>query len=147
MLLSFLILPQQQKADFSGSYVINKSKVDFGGAPEWVLPKTLKVFQSSEKIVVITTLLDDDLKEMAPVSDTLGIDGKGFDRKGSSGSQITSSVKWINDQSLQINVQSGKRHVVETWTLEDNGKSLSENREVEQANGVKYNMKAYYDKQ
>ncbi len=146
-LFSFLILTHQQKTDFSGSWLINKSKSDFGDAPEWVLPKVLKVIQSSDKIIIITTQLNEDLREKDPVADTLGFDGKGFDRISSTGNQITSNVKWINDQSLQIDVRSGKRHVVETWTLQDKGKTLVENREVEQANGLTYTLKACYDKQ
>jgi len=135
-----------QKTNFSGNWVINKSKIEFGQAPEWVLPKSLKVEQQSERIVVSRTNIDQQLAEQSPIVDTLSFNGNPFQRAQSSGPIVTSTMHWLNDQSLTL-TRKGSSTTIETWTLDDSGKTLVVNRSVEQSDGLKYTLKAFYDKQ
>ncbi len=136
-----------QRTDFSGMWILDKSRTQFGDAPEYVLPRYYKVDQQSSKIILSITTVDQQSKDEPTVVDSLGFDGVPFERKSTSG-LIASSLKWNNDRSFTLTKKSQKVNITETWTEEDNGKTLVCDRSVEQTgNGFKYNIKGYYTKQ
>jgi len=134
-----------QKANFSGTWLLNKTKTNFGTAPEWVLPKTVKVDQQADKLTITRINLDQQLKEQAPIAEILTFDGKPLQRTLDNGATVTTTVHWQNDQSFNLSRRS-TQIIEEAWTLQDNGKTLVIDHSVEQANGVKFTIKCYYDK-
>jgi len=132
-----------QKTSFSGNWIINKDKMDFGQAPEWVIPKNIKVEQGADKLTLTRISLDQSLAEQAPITETLAFNGKPFLRTPASGPLVTTTLHWLNDQSFTL-VRKGTSIVTEIWTLEDGGKTLVVNRDVTQDNGLKYNLRCYY---
>lgn len=141
-----------QKTNFSGSYKVNKDKVNWGQAPEFILPRYIKVDQGKDKVIISRVPLDEDLKELSAVADTLDFKGTIFTKTTVSG-KTTSVLKWLNDSSFELSRQSidqdGELAVsaIETWTLEDSGKTLIISRMVTQGDGLKYTTKAFYDRQ
>ena len=136
-----------QKTNFTGKWLINKSKIDFGQAPEWIVPKSIQIEQGTDKITVTKTNLNPELKDLVPVTDRLTFDSKPFERTTAAGLLVTSSLKWLNDSSFTISLKTTKQQATETWNLEDSGKTLTINREVEQTDGLKYTVRCFYDKQ
>jgi len=129
-----------QKTNFSGTWTLNSDKTDFGKAPQWIIPKTIKVDQQADELALTRTSLDQDLKELPPVSYTLTFDGKPLDYKGNA---IT--LSWPGNSTLHIDRKAAQSSA-EDWTLEDDGKTLVIDRYVEQASGLKYEIKCYYSK-
>lgn len=135
------------QSNFNGNYTINKGKVNFGAAPEGVLPKGIEVKQTKDSVVVTRTAITD-----AKNTESLGFKGETFKVTTSNGSS-TSLLKWAEDkktftldrasfnQAGEVSVK-----VFETWSLEDGGKLLVLKRDVEQNNGMKYTIIGYYDK-
>ena len=136
-----------QKIDFSGSYTIDTSKTNFGQAPKWVVGKNLKVSQQKNRIILSIIGINEDLTERTPVTDSLQFDERPFQRPASDGLTTICTLKWVSDQSLVISRKTGKRSISETWTLADDSKTLVIDRSVEQADGFKYTIKCYYDRQ
>lgn len=134
-----------QKKNFSGTWLLNKVKTDLEKAPEWVIPKTIKIDQQADKLILIRTSLDASLNEQAPVQETLSFDGTPFIRNAGSGSVITTAIHWTDDQTFTLN-RKGSNTANETWSLLNEGKVLSIVRTVEQEDGLKYTLKCYYDK-
>ena len=141
-----------QKVDFSGTYMMNKKETNLGPAPEWILPRYIKVEQQKKKTVIARTGLSQQLVEQPPVADTLAFDGAAFLRK-SAGYNAISTLKWDSDTSFVVvrknvndmNIVVGT--ITEGWTMENGKKTLVVNRSVEQANGMKYTTRAVFNRQ
>jgi predicted GH43/DUF377 family glycosyl hydrolase len=141
-----------QKATFTGTYNINKSKIDFGQAPQWILPIRYKISTDGDKFVIVRINTDQNGTE----SDrTLSFSSNNtFEYTAPSGSKVKTTLQWSADgtqltfdqQSVAADSKQGLI-VKETWSLADNGKTLVADRHVEQPDGLKYDIKAYYDKQ
>jgi hypothetical protein len=141
-----------QEANFSGTWTINKEKVDFNGAPQWILPIKFVISQNADKINIQRMLLDNHSVEN---NSTVSLDFKGdsVQAKTSSGLPFKCLVSWNADQeSFMFSSQSftadghpGSK-VSENWFLSDDGDTLNINRSVEQADGFKYSIRAVYDK-
>jgi len=141
-----------QKTGFSGTWLINKEKIDFGQAPEWILPKALKIDQQKDRMVMERTMLNEKLEE-GRYSETLEFNGAESKVTTNTGSQKVSTIKWNeNGQAFVVNSaftrdgQPGSK-VKEDWHLTDEGKTLVLDREAEQADGMKYTIRAFYDRQ
>lgn len=152
LLLSSAVSAFAQKTDYSGNYVINKSKIDFGQAPEWILPKKIQIIQGKGQMIIIRTLLNQQMEEQASVTDTLSYDSTPFLDNQRTPKRRT-RLKWQREQSFVVTRESigadDKLLVsgTEICTLEDGGKTLVINRSIEQADGMKYSIKAVYEKQ
>lgn len=141
-----------QKTDFSGTYLLNKTKTDLGPAPEWILPRYITVAQQPEKCVINRTSLNQQLQEQVPVSDTLPFNSAIVVKVLGNGKSADSRLAWNGDNSFTItrtirradNMISGT--TIEQWRLEEDGKVLILNRSVEQSNGMKYTTRAVYDR-
>ena len=144
-----------QKTDFSGNYLINKSKTSFDDKPEWVLPKSLRITQATKSTIISRVRLNEQLQERPALADTVSFDGKPSKMPPVQGTDTkqTIALKWINDKMFEVNIQvitaDGKPDgsIVETWTKEDSGKTLVVKRDVELGSGFKYTIKGVYDKQ
>ena len=142
-----------QKTNFNGSYTINKLKIDFGQAPENILPLRYKLMLDGDKIAIITTTLDAQGAETnytenlvfggAPIETTLA---SGLKRKASVVWNADKSAFTVTSNSISDDGQRGSK-IVATWSLADNRKTLVVDRSVEQSNGLKYSIKGYYDRQ
>ena len=142
-----------QKADFKGSWIINKDKIEWGAAPEWVLPRSFTIEQDKDKMNFVRTFVDDSLQEH-PYQEALIFDGSETTGTTYSGSQRISSLKWNDDGQTFVLSTHGTRTsgestgtATETWALQDEGKMLVIDRSVIQGNGMQYSIRAYYDKQ
>jgi hypothetical protein len=137
--------------DFSGNWMVNKSKTQFGNAPEWILPKWFSVEQKQNAISIERTQADDSMKQRS-FKESLSFDGTESTSETYKHAKIMSILKWNEDgktfslsaHSLDENNKAGASYS-EVWSLEDNGKTLVIDRDVTQANGYKYNIKAFYD--
>jgi len=142
-----------KKTDFSGTYVMNKTKTNLGPAPEWILPRYIKVEQQKKTVVIARTGLNQQLEEQPPVADTLAFDGAAFVRKVGGNNVVSSSLNWNTDTSFEIDRKTindmniAVSTLKESWTLEEEGKTLVINREVVQANGKAYQTRAVFDRQ
>jgi len=151
LLFSLTFAVSAQQTNFTGKYKVNKTKTNFGDAPEFILPRYILVNQDKGNIIISRTQLDQQSKEQVPVVDTLLFDGSEFKGKTNSGNISTSKLKWLNDQSFQLDISVAttdstiRLKVIEIWKLEEDGKILFVGRAVEQGT-MKYNTKAYFDR-
>jgi hypothetical protein len=150
LLLAFLICTSTaafaQKTNFSGNWKLDTTKTQFGQAPKYMIPWKIKVDQQADDIVIMRTPLDTAMQEQAVVKETLNFNGSVFQQL-SGGKNVTTKIVWPDDHSFTL-TRNGSLNATETWTLEDDGKTLFIDRFVEQtSNGFKYEIKCYYDKQ
>jgi hypothetical protein len=141
-----------QQTDFSGTWVINKGKIQFGEAPEWVLPKGFTVSQQKDSMSIIRIMLDDQMGEH-PFTETLTYDGKESHNTTFQQVKKTSTLLWIADGKSFVLTTTGitsdgkpGNASKEIWSLDDEGQTLIVDRSVKQADGMEYTIKAYYDK-
>jgi hypothetical protein len=137
-----------QKINYSGNWLINKSKTDFekSRAAEWVVPRTLKIEQAPDKLTLTRINVNAQLEEQPAIVETLSFDDTPFQRKSGDATTVTTSLIWTSDESFTL-TRKGVSTASEIWILEDGGKTLAVDRSVEQADGGKYKIKCYYDKQ
>src|ERR1700740_1018010 len=129
LLLCSTLTTFAQKSNFSGNWTLDKNKTDFHGAPEWVLPRYLKVEQQADKLTLTRTAVNEDMEEQMPVTETLSFDSTPSIRKSDSGPEVTTTLKWTNDMSFTL-IRKGAQEATEDWWLEDGGKTLVLNRKV-----------------
>lgn len=144
LLLTCTILHAQQP--INGIYKINTTKTQFGEAPQWSLPLSLKLSDAHGKITIIRHIADQSGSE----SDRTLNFGTGTTAAYSSpsGAQNKATLQWTaGHASLVLNNTSTGLSFKETWSLADNGQTLVVDRHVEQPDGMQYDIKAYYDKQ
>lgn len=137
------------KLDFSGTFLINKSKTDFGKAPSYVIPVAFSIVQTGDTIIISRMYVASPGGQNV-LTDTLST---GRTSKIKSGMvDYTSVLYWNKDKNqftINRQVSLGNDKVVgtiaETCALEENGKTLVLDKSVQ--GGVHYNIKGYYDKQ
>src|ERR1700733_11884929 len=95
----------QQKTDFSGNWLINKDKTNFGSAPEWIVPKSIKTDQQAGKIVIAKVSLNAQSEEQPAVVSTLAFDGTPFSRIQTNGPDVISTLHWLDDKSFTITIK------------------------------------------
>jgi len=152
-LLLFSIPAFCQQTNFTGNWQLNKSKTDFKQTPEWALPRALKVMQSKKALMVDRTMLTNTLAEKH-YSENILFDGASSVTTTAMGNKETDSLTRSSDKThlmLKILIvnPSGQplTNSIEEWSLVDGGKTLLVDRQVEQGDGSKYELKAYFDKQ
>jgi hypothetical protein len=142
-----------QSINFSGTWEIDKSRTNFNGAPEFVLPKALKVSQTSAGIVIDRTSINARQEEMS-YTEQMTFEGKSSRTITASGNTEIDSLSSNSDRSslvIGINAQSPDGNPIlsalETWSLSDDAKTLIVDRQVQQATGMKFEIKGYFSKQ
>lgn len=137
----------QKKTDFSGTFKANVEKTNLGAAPEYIIPRFITTTQQKDRIIISRVHLDGKLAEQPAIADTLTYAGKVATRTSKSGAPVTAVMKWLNDQSFQVDLSTKDVTIQETWTLEDGGKALLVVRDTKQSNGMNFVTNAYYDRQ
>lgn len=142
-----------QTPNFTGKWLLNKSKTDFGQAPEFVLVRSYTVSSTEKAITIERIALDPQMVEH-PATDTLSFDGKEASSTTYSGSKRTASFKWNDDKksftilSNSINKEGNPgAKVTDIWSLSPDNKTLTVERTVVNADGSSYPIKGIYDKQ
>jgi len=151
--VSYWTTSYAQTTNFSGTWVIDKQKINFNNAPEWILPIKFVINQEQSDMEIQTTMANKDLVQTA-VNQKLAFSGQITESSTASGGKLLTSIKWSNDQrSFVLSAQSyllGEQSALkltEAFSLTDDGKTLVADRSVEQPDGSKYKIKAFYDKQ
>lgn len=146
-------LPNQ--ANFSGTWVINVPKSEFGDNPLYVVPKQVKIIQDKDKLAVelfVTAVSGAD----STMNEKIPFDGKAFDTVTADQRTRHYTVSWaVNNQVLKLDYSSSysgnpnkeEYHTIETWKLSEDGKELTLNKQVKVLIGYEYSVKAVYDKQ
>jgi lysophospholipase L1-like esterase len=142
-----------QKTSFSGTWIINKSKINFGGAPEWVLPKEFIIDQQNDKIIIERAVLNEKMEEHG-YTEKLPFDGSVSRITIYTGGKRNSSInKWNDDEQTLVLITQGTTgdnqpvsKIKENWSLSDDRNTLIIDWFAEDANGLKYTIKAFYDK-
>jgi hypothetical protein len=150
LILAFLICTSTaafaQKTNFSGTWQLDTVKTIFGDGPHWIIPKTVKVSQTANALVLTRVSLNSDMQEQPPVTETLSFDGKPFSRP-SGDATITTALTWTDNAGFTLTRKGASSNATENWTLEDGGKTLVIDRAVKQNDGFQYTIKCYYTKQ
>jgi hypothetical protein len=142
-----------QQLNFTGQWQLNKSRTDFGQAPEYVLSRALKVTQDAKGLSVDRTNLTTSGEEKH-YAQQFSSDGKSTQTITVAGNMETDSlVVGAADSVLTLGMSfMSATNVpvatgVETWTLEDSGNALVIDRKMTNPDGKGYEIKGYYDKQ
>jgi hypothetical protein len=143
-----------RETDFSGKWVINKDKVEWGQAPVYVLPYSFEIKQKKLNLTIQRTVIDDKENKNQYTEE--------FNNKRQDSVVVSTSnsmrkiyrFQW-NDDHRQFTV--GSQNILadgtrgntstETWSLDEAGKTLQIRRDVKQADGFEYTITGYYDKQ
>lgn len=140
-----------QQTSFQGNWVINQSKTVFNDIPQWVVPSRIQVTEGSF-LSIQRFVKDKDGKESSYTEKFEGDQGT-CETTLRNALKRKASVQWNDPKSgFAISSQStgadGKPNnkIKETWSIEDKGKTLVTNREVERGDGYLYTIKIYYDK-
>jgi hypothetical protein len=153
LVLILLLLPfmsMAQHMDFSGKWNLNLQKTDFKQAPDWLLPKSLEIKQKNDAIIIEARVYDDH-RVQHYYTEILSLDGTISTTFTYNNNKRIVSLRWnLDNKSFVLSVrpvtaddQFGP-YFTETWSLENDGKTLVLDRVASQAND--YSVKAYYDK-
>jgi hypothetical protein len=129
-LLIYANVSKAQKADFSGTWKVNKETSDPGSLSINSIPLLLKVKQAGNDLQV-TRISTNSRSEMRTDSDTLKLDGTTNDRSLPGNQQKHSSAKWADDGKSLMETASytdaqGKplHSLKKIWSLSADGKIL-----------------------
>jgi hypothetical protein len=154
LLVFFIALKANaQTTYFSGSWQIDKTRTNFGGAPEFVLPKALRVGQTKVGLTIDRTMINGQQEEKHYIQQVT-FDGKSNQTITPSGNTETDSLSTSTNKTSPVIGISAKLpdgslilQATESWSTADDGKTLIIDRYVEQQGGMKYDIKGYYNKQ
>ena len=143
----------QPKSNFTGTWKINKSKMDFGKAPDYIMPTTFVIDQQKDKIVVEKISVNQNNEEKK-LKEQLLFNGSPFESGFPDGAKKVSIIKWNDDGMSFIWSAENKNaegavtsKISDTCTLDDGGKTLIIKRGVEQVGQFSYFIKGVYEKQ
>jgi hypothetical protein len=141
----------QNATSFTGNFTINKSKVDFGGLPEYVLPIGFQVRQNGDTVTITRTTVNDKGSERS-FTEKITIGGDTVRTEIPGGLHRVAVAQWNADRK-SFTIYSDSRNadhsagmkLKETWNLLTGGSMLEVDREVVQADGGEYKITGYYD--
>jgi hypothetical protein len=145
LIFCFVTIAATAQTNFSGTWKIDKQKIDFGGTPGYVLPVSIQVTQKSTQVSIRRESVDaqgnaSNYTENFEGTDTMSTTlPSGIFRKA--------ELSWTSIKNSFVIHSVSNSKITETWTLADNGQTLIIDRDVEQENGLKYTIKGYYTKQ
>lgn len=164
-LLAFLIVPAlfsftgvSYKASFSGNWSLNESKSDLGEFGGRFAARKIKVDQAADAITIAKTTPGFNGGEDVTRTETLTFDGKTVETTITGGfgtSKRKSTLKWSEDElsfvityTIAFEGNDGPIEIkgTETWTLSDEGKTLTSLTNSSSPQG-EFSVKAVYDKQ
>lgn len=151
ILASVFLFVAHAQTDFSGHWVIDVGKIEWGQAPHWVLPAGFNIKQGKKSITIERNDLDTAMNEQIFTEELL-FEGTQATINTFFG-KLNESLKWSDDKSTFIITSASFKKdgtagssVTERWSLEDDGEMLQVERHVEQADGFTYTIQAYFDK-
>jgi hypothetical protein len=138
-----------QSLNFSGTWTLNKEQTDFGDQPQWVVPTKYIIEENGQQVNIDKTITDNHSQEIRSRV-VLPFDGSSVQVTTSAGTKATNSCSKDSLQNLHIFItlpqSDGEDHITEDWSLINDGKILIIIRNMVQSDGLKYSIKAYYDK-
>lgn len=150
MLLSFTA---QVKPDLSGTWVLNKSKSDFGDSPAYVLQKQLDITGKNGTVIINYTASTEAGKDS--VFKLAYTPGKVLDNLTAEHRTQHFQATWTdNDQVFKIEHSSSfsekpdseEYHTVQRFQLSADGRELTLEKQVKVYNGYSYAVTGVYDK-
>jgi hypothetical protein len=144
------------RTDFSGIWIIDYSKSEFGQAPHFTAAKQIMV-KEKDNVIDIERIQDSRISNNpdTTVIEKLTFDGLVYKNITSTHQQKSSKLIWSDDGqnfkiltklSLPDNPDKEKYRQLEHWTLTEAGKKMIIDKTVETNTGFKYTVKAVYDK-
>ncbi|HZY37571.1 MAG TPA: hypothetical protein VFE53_13030 [Mucilaginibacter sp.] len=150
VLLLLPLIGTAQKTDFSGKWNLNLKKTDLSRIPNWLPTRSFEIKQKNDVITIEAKMYDDQMDQHY-YTETLPFDGTTTETITYGDNKRMVSMKWNFDNkgfmlSVRLAPSDGPSGTdfTETWSLENDGKTLVIDRIPAQANG--YALKAYYDK-
>lgn len=159
LLLTFTIcsssvLPDN-KTDFTGTWIINLSKSDFGDSPLYVAPKHLKVKQYTDKIEIERVVIGVSGAD-STMHEQIAFGGGEMEMITADKRTRHYTINWVEDgkkmleeysSSYSNNPGEEEYHTTEMWQLSADGKQLTLKKKVVVSNGYEYEVTAVYEKQ
>lgn len=137
-----------QQVNFSGKWLLNESKSEFGRVPPYAAVKQWEIRQDGSKLFVNRVLVNARNEETKSSEEDF-IDGKPHEVKLAPGNTKINTISWQDDKSLKMiseykNPTDPTKNytLITVWTLGEDGKTLLEN-----FTSPTYSLKAVYDKQ
>ena len=150
ILISLAAIPLTKRVDFSGSWIMNTEKSDFGGLAPSTMIKRMEVRQQSSAIS-IQRFVDPNGPQDTVSLEVLRFDGSATETKVS-GAQKVSTMKWADDGRSFTEISETTdghydRTNTQTWALSEDGRSLTtESNIVLKATGNVFKTKMVYTK-
>jgi hypothetical protein len=150
--LSKVMAQTRNNADFSGNWIINYDKSDFGQIPHYVISKQLQAVQTPG-IIAIQLLMQTPSGSDSTVNETLPVNGKavvsvgGDQRKRTITAQISADGKTltiITIASVPNDPDTQQYLMNETWSIA--GDMLNIKKTVTADGAVQYSVNAVYSK-
>jgi hypothetical protein len=142
------------RADFTGKWVINLSKSNFGDSPLYTAPKELEITQTSSYLEMKQTVIDDSGQD-STMRVKLWLNGQSSDMLTADQRTRLYRVSWSDDgqvmkedysSSHSGDAQREEYHTTEQWKLTPDGKELLLEKYVKVDNGTDYTINVVYDK-
>ena len=143
-------LSQAPKSNFSGSWILNVEKSEFGNTPQNAAVKQFSIDQKVDSIYIDRITINAN-NEQEKSSEVLSFDGKECVKSFPNGRIKKSSVTWSPDGNVMTTVSSYSAPddrekidyvLTQTWEFANNNKELLVNLQ-----SPAYTIKLIYDKQ
>jgi len=143
-----------QRANFSGNWVINIEKSEFGKAPLYTVSKELKIEQKEDSLNIVAYSTNQIGEDNPPALTKYKLDGKPTSKITEDKRKMITTIQWSGNSRIFTktshfslpNNESQEDYIrTDIWQLSDDGKTLIIERNVE-SKGGKYFIKAIYDK-
>jgi hypothetical protein len=142
------------RPDYTGTWLLNEGKSDFGQRGGRFAAHTIKVEQKEESITITKTSPSFQGGDDVTTSETFTFDGKEVQGTGFGGAVRKSTLKWSDDghnfsihssTTMERNGQTIEFTSAETWLLGEDGKTLTINT-VSTTQRGEMTTKAVYNK-
>jgi hypothetical protein len=141
-----------QQANFSGKWAIDSQKGDLGKVPRFVIFDNAAITQTKDEIELTTIFLDKDGNASPPATTKYSLNGNPNERLFQDTLKVVGSCKFSDDKKTLVkdltytstnNPGQPLKTVRETWSLSDDGKELSVERNFKSFNQTE---ESYTDK-
>jgi hypothetical protein len=141
------------RSNFSGTWKLNSSKSEMGNFGRFAA-HTVKADQKDDAITIAKTSPSFNGGDDVTVTETLSYDGKETETTVFGNSKRKSTARWSDDGKtftisytlmLDFNGQTNEIKGTETWTLSDDGKTLTVQNHSTSSQGER-STKAVYEK-
>jgi hypothetical protein len=143
-----------KRTDFSGNWLINFQKSEFGEIPHYTASKQVKAVQTPGNIVVELLMVSASGADSI-VNETLPLNGKALDTLGGDQrkrrvtahfSEDGRTLTIITSASVPNDQKTEQYKITETWNISTTGESLVLKKTIQSTDGFEYSINAVYDK-